>query len=380
MASSKWASSYSNSKLRHRAAVIQGKLLNESEAEPLDRMLERNIFHVYTMAAECCDDHEHEAAPHVVAGPQTPEEEAEFKKVKKMADFLRGRKGMPVRQAIESGRRVEFFRGDKLGKFLINNKDAERYCPSPVTEKAHGIEMGQLLIAHGFIHRSLRDEANKKFLKPAKDTEFVADGYYTWMYDGPTTFRNFLTTLLIIGFTGLVCYPIWPQSVKVVVWYCSVTFLIFIFVFCIVRLFAFFILWLVGIEFWFLPNIFDDNLGVVDSFKPLYSLRNTDPSERKYRAIAFVLFLLMCIWIAQQPTDFDEYMELTKQFTDDIYSGKLLDDMSQSQRENIDKMKVPDLEELMKDENTDIFSEKDEEAIVDSFMDGLFNEDEKEDL
>ncbi|RHY41461.1 hypothetical protein DYB30_010468 [Aphanomyces astaci] len=314
------------------------------------------------------------------------QEEAEFKKVKKMADFLRGRKGMPVRQAIEMGKRVEFFRGDKLGKFLLNNAVAERYCPSPVTEKAHAIDMGKLLIHHGFIHRSNRDERNKKVLQPTQDTEFVADGYYTWMYDGPTTFRNFLTTLLIIGFTGLVCYPIWPQWIKVVVWYCSVTFLIFIFVFSLVRVFAFFILWLVGIEFWFLPNIYDDNLGVVDSFKPLYSLKSTDISERKYRAIAFVLFIVLCVWIAQQPTDFDEYMELTKQFTDDIYSGKLIDDMSQQQRDSIDKMKIPDLEDLMKDDATDIFSEKDEDAIFDSFLDSKYfskdgdHVDEKDDL
>ncbi|ETW07047.1 hypothetical protein H310_03129 [Aphanomyces invadans] len=336
------------------------------------------------MGAECCDGHGHShggaAVPHAAAAPFTAEEEAEFKKVKKMADFLRGRKGMPVRQAIEMGKRVEFFRGDKLGKFLLNNAVAERYCPTPVTDKAQALEMGKLLIQYGFIHRSNRDERNKKVLQPTQDTSFVADGYYTWMYDGPTTFRNFLTTLLIIGFTGLVCYPIWPQWIKVVVWYCSVTFLIFIFVFSLVRVFAFFILWLVGIEFWFLPNIYDDNLGVIDSFKPLYSLRSTDVSERKYRAIACVLFIAMCVWIAQQPTDFDEYMELTKQFTDDIYSGKLIDDMSQQQRDSIDKMKIPDLEELMKDDASDIFAEKDEDAIFDSYMDAKYFSEDGEDI
>ncbi|KDO26505.1 hypothetical protein SPRG_07908 [Saprolegnia parasitica CBS 223.65] len=259
-----------------------------------------------------------------------------------MADFLRGRNGMPVRQAIELGKRVEFFRGDKLGKFLINHDSASKYCVAPVTSKDDALEMGRLLVTHGFIHKSERDAKNKKLLQPSQSHEFTADGFYTWMYDGPKT----------------------------------VTFLIVIIVFCIVRLFAFFILWLAGIEFWFLPNIFDDNLGVIDSFKPLYSLRKTDPSETKYRALALLAFIGFCIWVAQQPTDFDEYMALTKQFTDDVYSGKLLDDMSQKDKEDIDKLKVPDLEELMRDDASDMFADKDEDSIFDSFMEQkYFSED-----
>ncbi|OQS01796.1 Non-selective Cation Channel-2 (NSCC2) Family [Thraustotheca clavata] len=340
-------------------------------------------FALYEMGADCCNHghgHGHGSISSVPAAPLSKEEEEEFKSVKKMADYLRGRNGMPVRQAIEMGKRVEFFRGDKLGKFLMNNEGASKYCPGPVTTKEEALAMGSLLVTHGFIHRSERDAKNKKLLQPSQSHEFTTDGFYTWMYDGPKTLRNFLTAALIIGFTGLVCYPIWPQWSKVCVWYMSVTFLIVIIVFCIVRLIAFFFLWLAGIEFWFLPNIFDDNLGVIDSFKPLYSLRKTDPSETKYRLIGLIAFIAFCVWVAQQPTDFDEYMALTKQFTDDVYSGKLLDDMSQKDKEDIDKVKVPDLEDLMRDEATDIFSEKDEESNFDSYMEQkYFSEDATED-
>jgi translocation protein SEC62 len=348
---------------------------------------------------DCCGgNHSHgPRAPIAPPPPMTPEvfspigmlslclhemeqEEKEFKAVKKMADFLRGRKGMDVRHGVEMGKRIEFFRGDRLGKFLINHPTAAKYTPSPVITKEDALEMGRLLLAHGFIHRSERSEKNKKVLKPVDNHDFVADGYYTWMYDGSMRLRNFLTAALIIGFTGLVCYPIWPQWSKVVVWYMSVTFLIVMVVFSIVRLFLFFILWLVGIEFWILPNIYDDDLGVVDSFKPLYSLRQTDPSERKWRIAGLVAFICFCVWVSQQPTDFDEYLALTKTFTDDLYSGKLLDDMSQKDRDNIDKLKAPSLEELMADENTDMFSEKDEDAIFDAYMEQNNFFDEKEDL
>jgi len=284
---------------------------------------------------------------------------------------------MPVRPAIELGRRVEYFKGDKLRSFLLNNTKSERYCPK-VTCKEEAIIIGQLLLRHGFIHRSDRDAQNRRVLTPSRNHEFTTDGYYTWMYDGSTNLRNFLTACLILGFLICVCFPIWPQWGKVAVWYMSVTFLIFIMIFTIVRLFLFFILWLCGMDFWLLPNVFDDNLSVADSFRPMYSFRRTDASEVYYRVAGFVAFVVFCIWVSQQPTDFDEYMSLTKQFTEDVYSGKLLDDMSQQQREEIDKVKVPDLEDLMREEENDLFTEKDDDQIFDRFMEEKYFTEDKE--
>lgn len=209
-------------------------------------------------------------------------------------------------------------------------------------------------------------------LTPLKDNSFRGDGYYTWMYDGPKTLRNFLTGILIAGFLCCTCFPIWPMWAKVGLWYISVTFLIIIFVFSILRLVAFFLCWLAGYDFWFLPNVFDDNLGVIESFQPLYSFKVTGSGERYYRGGAAVAFVAFCIWVANQPTEFDEYVSLTKQFTEDIYSGKMLDEMSQHQRDGIDKLKVPALEELMRDEDHDIFSEPNEEEIFDKYMEDKY--------
>lgn len=278
---------------------------------------------------------------------------------KRMADILRGRKGMHVRQAIELGKRVEYFRGDKLGSFLLASPLAKKYFPELKT-KDDALSVGRALLHHSFIHRSNRDAKNRKILTPNPKAEFLPDGYYTWMYEGSKTFRNIMTALLIVGFLVITCFPIWPQWAKVALWYMSVTFLIFIAVFVVVRLFIFFVLWMIGFEFWLLPNVFDDNLSVADSFRPLYAMRGTDVSERVYRLLAVVAFGVFCVWVKNQPTDFDEYMELTKQFTDDIYSGKLLSDMSQKDQDNIDKVRVPDLEDLLKDED---FEEDDEDKF-----------------
>ncbi|GAB9464630.1 hypothetical protein Gpo141_00002059 [Globisporangium polare] len=285
---------------------------------------------------------------------------------RKMADLLRGRKGMPVRQAIEIGKRVEYFRGDKLASFLLASSAAKKLFPD-LTNKEEVRSVGHALVQHGYIHRSERDAKNRKLLTPCANHDFLPEGYYTWMYDGPKTLRNILTALLIIGFLVVVCFPIWPQWAKLAAWYLSVTFLIFIAVFVVIRLLFFFVLWMFGYEYWFLPNIFDDDLSVADSFRPLYSLRTTEASERIYRLVAIIAFAVFCVWVKNQPTDFDDYMELTKQFTDDIYSGKLLSDMSQKDQDNIDKVKVPDLNDLLKDEEDE--DEEDQDAKFSKILD-----------
>lgn len=269
-----------------------------------------------------------------------------------MADLLRGRKGMPVRQAIELGKRVEYFRGDKLASFLLESPGAKKHFPD-LTSKAQVMSVGRVLMEHSYIHRSDRDPKNRKLLEPSSIHDFGFEGYYTWMYEGSKTMRNLMTGLLITGFLIITCFPIWPQWAKVALWYLSVTFLLVVAVFVIIRLILFFLMWMIGFEYWLLPNIFDDNLGIADSFKPIIAIRFTDPGERKYRFLAIILFAAFCVWVKNQPTDFDEYMSLTKQFTDDIYSGKLLSDMSQKDQDNIDKVTVPDLKDLLNEEEED---------------------------
>ena len=57
------------------------------------------------------------------------------------------------------------------------------------------------------------------------------------------------------------------------------------------------------------------------------------------------VFVAFCVWVYQQPTEFDEYVQAQKDFLDDLYSGALLNDMSQQDIENIDRV-IP-LEELL---------------------------------
>ena len=269
----------------------------------------------------------------------------------KIADYLRGRNGMKIRQGIERSKRVEYCKGSRLVKFLLKNSGTH-HLPPFEDEESLAMSIGTLLIQHGFMHKSDRDTSNQKKLTISRDQSFEMDGYFTWMYDGPMTLRYIMTGALIVFAAMMTLFPIWPAWARLVIWYMSVTFLIVIIVFSILRLIAFLLAWMLGFDFWVLPNIYDDDLGVIESFKPGYSFKATDMSERKYRVVGIVAFIAFCYWVHSQPTDFDDYMEFTKQFTEDIYSGKMLDEFSQKQKDSIDRL-IPDYATLMAEEEDD---------------------------
>lgn len=61
----------------------------------------------------------------------------------------------------------------------------------------------------------------------------------------------------------------WCRPPQVWLWYVSVTLLAFMLGFLLLRFLAFLFFWVMGYEYWFLPNLFDESLSFVDSFKPV---------------------------------------------------------------------------------------------------------------
>lgn len=64
------------------------------------------------------------------------------------------------------------------------------------------------------------------------------------------------------------------------------------FVIIILRLVVFIVFWFVVIEFWIFPNMFNEELGVVDSFKPLYSWKKGVYSTTMMACRVFCAILL----------------------------------------------------------------------------------------
>jgi len=237
----------------------------------------------------------------------------------------------------------------------------------------------------GYLHRCEKSGKGEVAFLPRSRCEFEEDGYFAWIYEGNKTFSHFLTTMLVIGFLCCVCFPIWPQFLKVFVWYMSVTMLIFIFFLITFRGFMFLMVWILGFDFWIWPNLFDEHLGFFDSFKPMYSFEKGAAGQLYWRIGIFVGFFSFCYWAVTQPSEFDGFKAAQVDFIKDLYAGKLLSDSSQTDKDNIDKPKMPSLEDLLKmeDEMDDEDEEEEEDDLSEEErMEKMFEDlmDEEEDI
>lgn len=195
-----------------------------------------------------------------------------------------------------------------------------------------------------------------------------------------------MTAALIGGCIFCCCQPIWPYFLKVFVWYVTVSFLLFIVGLISIRAFIFLCVWILGWELWFLPNLFDESLGFFESFVPVVSCEKTKEGQLMYRLGAGGAFFAFCYWAVTQPSEFEGFVKGNEDFLKDLYAGTLLSDMSQSQKESIDKPKHQNLDELLRDldeliereENEDFLGlHEDEDEKVDSFLDNLVDDDEE---
>jgi len=139
--------------------------------------------------------------------------------------------------------------------------------------------------------------------------------------------------------------------------------------------------WIVGWEMWFLPNLFDESLGFVDSFKPVISCESTKPGQLPYRLGVGLAFFSFCYWAVTQPSEFDGFVAAQGDFLKDLYAGTLISDVSQTDKENIDKPKMQSLEDLLKDLDSEIEAEDDpddleDEDKLDSMLDNLLDDEE----
>ena len=141
-------------------------------------------------------------------------------------------------------------------------------------------------------------------------------------------------------------------------------------------------IWILGYECWLWPNLFDEQLGFYDSFKPFISCEATKKGQLPYRLGVGVAFFSFCYWAITQPSEFDGFVKGQGDFIKDLYAGTLISDMSQEDKENIDKPKMQTLEDLLKDLDASIDAEDEEqkelneEEELDAMFDNLIDEEE----
>ncbi|KAI9027410.1 translocation protein Sec62-domain-containing protein [Phycomyces nitens] len=180
------------------------------------------------------------------------------------AEYLMDAKksGLKARQGVFNGKRVEYFKG--------------RGPPLTEREQAHAVmnDLGR----HGFILHvdrgdSISGKGSPKVLQPNAVQEIKEDSYYMWIWEGSQLKLYVGAACLVATILAAVLFPLWPDSLRMGVWYLSVGVLGLLGVFfgiAAVRL----VLYVVSIiilprGFWLFPNLFAD-CGVIESFAPFW--------------------------------------------------------------------------------------------------------------
>ena len=225
------------------------------------------------------------------------------------------------------------------------------------------MELTKYMVKYEFLFKAAKTSKERKAIAPTKDQKTMTTDpdvyrkdFYIWHYEGNPMMRKLLMGLIISTVIFFCLMPAWPRFMKVGVWYCSVTILLGITGFSIVRFFLWLLVWICsGWHLLVFPYIFIDGIPIGDAFTPWGPAipnwnsggswyKDTDVSMRYYRIGALVATIGIGLWVYSQPTEFDDYMAATQSFTDDLYSGNLLSDMS-----NTDKVSVHYFNELIEE-------------------------------
>ncbi|EZG48224.1 putative translocation protein Sec62 [Gregarina niphandrodes] len=228
-------------------------------------------------------------------------------------------KSLKTREAVEVGTKaVEYFRGIDYMKHINEHKSEilkrhECLCLRvgiDLNGEAVAIAsaLGQLLVQSGLIAKTdhaplpnldqsqipahLRDNSKwPRRVKIARDQTFTPDGFYAINYEAQNAYSLALLGGTIAVVLIFCMFPIWPFGAKIATWYLTVV-LLTILLFCVViRLVLFVGLWFCGRDFWFLPNLFDEDAGVIESFQPLYSYKQRDDDWLMVAVRAFAAVL-----------------------------------------------------------------------------------------
>ncbi|CEP61881.1 Sec63 complex subunit SEC62 LALA0_S04e02806g [Lachancea lanzarotensis] len=224
-----------------------------------------------------------------MSNPQTPSA---------VASLLRRNKLLKQRQGLSQGRRVDFFRYKRFVRALNSpeyktksGNQPDLYPPVSNDDEARNVFIEliktQLVVPCQKLHSA---ECKDHGLKPNKEYPNLLlsdkallqpDEYYTWNYNPKTVTDYLLVVGVVVGILAFIGYPLWPTSLRRVVYYVSLALLALIGLFFVIAILRF-IIYLLSLAvhsekggFWLFPNLFED-CGVLESFRPFYGFGETE--------------------------------------------------------------------------------------------------------
>lgn len=219
-----------------------------------------------------------------------------------VANFLRDNKTLKQRTGLLNNTNdIEFFKFKRLSRALLSEEYKQKQAKEgsnlvPVDDEKDVNKVFIMLIQNQMVlpveklhyhevkqtNRSWKPQRNKPTLKPTNKANLEPNAYFCWLYQKQNPFMLLYSVLLLLAVFTVILFPLWPNFMKIGVWYLSMAMLGLLGLFfglAIVRLIIY-IFSLVALThpFWLFPNLFED-CGVIESFKPAYAWEK--PSSKK---------------------------------------------------------------------------------------------------
>ncbi|KEP64524.1 UNVERIFIED_CONTAM: translocation protein sec62, putative [Hammondia hammondi] len=216
--------------------------------------------------------------------------------------------------AAEVGKRAVFYcRGEDLFAWMMNNREmlqkkhADALDGQSLASETDVIEFCDKLIRFGFMYRAqykpidgvIEQDEEGRFKRPkwpkrlamTPKQNFDPQAFYVVVYEGSKSWQHFILFCIIAAVLCVCMFPAWPLKLKVAVWYLSVVLLTLILVLVFVRLVLFVFFWFFGYQFWLLPNLFNEDAGIIDSFLPWIEWHRSEDDWAMFAARIFCAIL-----------------------------------------------------------------------------------------
>eukprot|EP00357_Protocruzia_adherens_P034229 CAMPEP_0115009068 /NCGR_PEP_ID=MMETSP0216-20121206/22357_1 /TAXON_ID=223996 /ORGANISM="Protocruzia adherens, Strain Boccale" /LENGTH=314 /DNA_ID=CAMNT_0002376735 /DNA_START=176 /DNA_END=1120 /DNA_ORIENTATION=- len=182
---------------------------------------------------------------------------------------------------------VSFFRGKQLLELIEKNSDKVKSAMSEFykgeLEAADDYPKFLSFLLHtGFMVKLERGEDSEidgkklkwpKKLNPPRSQAMTFEkmSFYSWRGLKKPKMASFLTFGIVFAVIAACLFPVWPLQLKIGLWYLSVFLLLIMTAIIIVRLVLYIAIWIFGFDFWLFPDLFHEEKGPIESFKPLFS-------------------------------------------------------------------------------------------------------------
>eukprot|EP00808_Paulinella_micropora_P022852 g58024.t1 len=210
--------------------------------------------------------------------------------VKAYAEWLRASK-LELHDGVIQGKRVQFFSGKKLKDFFMANQHKMKKVPGvDILDESDFIDLANRMVKAGYFHKATIKPPSKNrdytLLHPTQglfNKEAGADlGVWVWILE-PSQLKAFLYSFGLLFVLLLLCmFKLWPLWAKLAIWWLALIFLVSMLGILVVRLPVTAILWILGFRgMWMFPNILNEEIGVMDTFTPLFGYGIEEDEKRR---------------------------------------------------------------------------------------------------